>query len=124
MTDLRLLAWTSPNCPTGAFAYSHGLEQAVEDGEVKDAADLVAYVEAVLLRGGGWIDAVLFAAAYRAEGDQLDDVADLAAAFRGSAETALESLQQGRSLLTVVRAAWPHATLDDFAERRARPGIR
>jgi urease accessory protein len=123
MTDLRLLAWTSPNCPTGAFAYSHGLEQAVEDGEVKDAADLVAYVEAVLLRGGGWIDAVLFAAAYRAEGDQLDDVADLAAAFRGSAETALESLQQGRSLLTVVRAAWPHATLDDFAERRARAGI-
>ncbi len=27
---LRLLAWLSPAFPTGAYAYSHGLEWAVE----------------------------------------------------------------------------------------------
>ena len=31
---LRLLAWLSPAFPTGAYAYSHGLEQAVEDGDI------------------------------------------------------------------------------------------
>jgi urease accessory protein len=123
MTDLRLLAWTSPNCPTGAFAYSHGLEQAVEDGEVTTADDLVAYIDAVLTRGGGWVDAVLFAATYRADPERLDEIADLAAAFRGSAETSLESLQQGRSLLSVLRAAWPHPALDAFAERHGREPI-
>ncbi|GIL39323.1 urease accessory protein UreF [Roseiterribacter gracilis] len=123
MIDLRLLAWTSPNCPTGAFAYSHGLEQAVEDGDVTNADELVEFIEAVLTRGGGWVDAVMFAATYRADPERLDEIADLAAAFRGSAETSLESLQQGRSLLSVLRAAWPHPALDAFAERRGREPI-
>src|SRR5690349_8359952 len=34
----RLLAWTSPSYPTGAFSYSHGLEWAVEAGDVRDVA--------------------------------------------------------------------------------------
>ena len=29
----RLLAWLSPAFPTGAFAYSHGLEWAIEAGD-------------------------------------------------------------------------------------------
>ena len=32
----RLLSWLSPSYPVGAFAYSHGLEQAVEAGRVTD----------------------------------------------------------------------------------------
>src|SRR5689334_9525861 len=39
----RLLAWTSPSYPTGAFSYSHGLEWAVEEGSVHDVATLVDY---------------------------------------------------------------------------------
>ena len=115
----RLLAWTSPSYPVGSFTYSHGLETAVEDGRVRTAANVVAYVEAVLARGGGWVDAVLFVHAYRAAGDAaaFDDVAELAGAFRGSSETALESRQQGGSFLSVTRKAWPHAAMDDFAER-------
>ena len=122
LTDLafhRLLAWTSPAYPVGAFTYSHGLETAVDDGRVTNLDTLVDYVDAVLTRGGGWADAVLFAHGWRAADDaaRFDDVAELAAAFRASSETALESHQQGRSFLTVTRRAWPHPALDDFARR-------
>ena len=30
---LRLLAWLSPAFPTGAYAYSHAIEWAVESGD-------------------------------------------------------------------------------------------
>jgi urease accessory protein len=107
----RLLAWCSPSYPTGAFSYSHGLEWAVEE-----------YISAVLERGGAWIDAVMFAQAYRAAiaGDDVlvDEISELAAAFRASSETALESCQQGAAFLSVTRRAWPHAKLDDYAERQ------
>jgi urease accessory protein len=117
----RLLAWTSPAYPTGAFSYSHGLEWAVEEGSVHDLGTLVDYIDAVLARGGGWIDAVLFVHAHVCAHDPLafDHVAELAAAFRASAETALESRQQGAAFLAVTRRAWPHPLLDLFAERNA-----
>src|ERR1700729_2130574 len=37
---LPLLIWLSPAFPVGAFAYSHGLEWAVEAGDVTNAATL------------------------------------------------------------------------------------
>jgi urease accessory protein len=117
----RLLAWSSPGYPTGAFSYSHGLEWAVEAGSVRNLQQLLDYVTAVLSRGGGWIDAVLFAHGWRSASSptELDTVALLAAAFRGSAETALESRQQGAAFLDVTRKAWPHPTLEAFAARHA-----
>jgi len=122
----RLLAWCSPAYPTGAFSYSHGLEWAVERGQVGSLDALLAFVTAVLERGGGWVDAVLFAQAWRAahqspaswqrEGRrQLQDISELAAAFRGSAETALESRQQGTAFLDVTLRAWPRPRLSEFA---------
>jgi urease accessory protein len=131
----RLLAWCSPGYPTGAFSYSHGLEWAVEAGAVTDPQGLLDYVTAVLSRGGGWIDAVLFAHAWRATCPgaaarerqalstepaalaTLEDLTALAAAFRGSSETALESRQQGAAFLDVTRKAWPHPTLEALALR-------
>jgi urease accessory protein len=120
-----LLAWTSPSYPVGAFSYSHGLEAAVEDGSVSNAATLADYIEAIVARGGGWVDAVLFAYAWRAAGDAtaLDEIAELAAAFRGSAETALESRQMGKSFLSVTCAAYPHPALAAFAARHADRSI-
>jgi urease accessory protein len=119
----RLLAWTSPSYPIGGFTYSHGLETAVEDGRVRTADDVADYVEAVLARGGGWVDAVLFVHAWRAAGDDaaFDQIAELATAFRGSSETALEARQQGGSFLTITRRAWPHPALDAFAARWEGP---
>lgn len=117
----RILAWTSPAYPVGSYTYSHGLETAVDDGRVATAVELADFVTAMLAQGGGWIDAVLFCHAFRAAGDDsaFDAVAELAAAFRGSSETALESRQQGASFLAVTRMAWPDPTLDAFAARQA-----
>ena len=135
----RLLAWSSPGYPTGAFSYSHGLEWAVEAGDVTNLDELINYVIAVLSRGGGWIDAVLFAQAWRAtqpddssqqerppqqEGHtRLEYLTQLAAAFRGSAETALESRQQGAAFLDVTRKAWPHPTLEALVTQSATTPI-
>src|SRR4051812_24102109 len=66
----RLMTWLSPAYPMGAFSYSHGLEYAVESGLVKDAASLIDWVGTVLKHGAGRIDAVLFAAAWRAADTQ------------------------------------------------------
>jgi urease accessory protein len=116
----QLLAWNSPAYPTGAFSYSHGLEWAVEEGSVKNVGQLVEFVEAVLTRGGGWVDAVLFVHTWRAAAisDQaVDAISELGAAFRGTAETALESLQQGSAFLQITRQAWPHPAIEGFARR-------
>jgi urease accessory protein len=129
MTDpalYKLLAWTSPGYPTGAFSYSHGLEWAVEAGDVRNLQGLLDYVTAVISRGGGWVDAVLFAHAWQSAvatpPAELDTLTQLAAAFRGSSETALESRQQGGAFLDVTRKAWPHPLLDAFAARQAQVG--
>ena len=118
----RLLTWGSPSYPTGAFSYSHGLEWAVEAGTVTDLDSLQDYIEAVLRRGGGWIDAVLFVHVWRVASlhgvsAELDELLELASALRGSAETALESRQQGSAFLRVTRRAWPHALLDELDTR-------
>lgn len=116
-----LLVWSSPGYPIGGFGYSHGLEAAVEAGDVTARAGLVDYVTAVITRGGGWVDLVLFAHGWRAAHDPagFDGLAEHAAAFRASSETALESRQMGESFLSVTRKAWPHPGLDAFAARHA-----
>ncbi len=116
----RLMAWLSPAYPTGAFSYSHGIEYAVEADLVRSRESLLAWVGHILAEGAGRVDALLFRAAYEAADDAtaLDGVAELAAAFRGSRETALESAQQGAAFLAATRAAWPDARLEAFAARR------
>ena len=56
---LTLTQWLSPAFPLGAYAYSHGLESAVADGHVADAATLRDWIEGLLLHGSGQADAVL-----------------------------------------------------------------
>jgi len=115
----RLMTWLSPAYPLGAFSYSHGLEYAVEDGRVRNAAGLTGWVGAAVEHGAGRIDAALLAAAWRAatESDdrQMAELVDLGMAWRGTAETALESAAQGAAFLTITRAAWPHPRLEALA---------
>jgi len=118
----RLMSWLSPFYPVGGFSYSHGLDYAVEAGLVNDAAMLKLFVETVLAHGAGRSDAALFVAAWRAAQacdkarlDEIDDIADLALAWRGSKEAALESEAQGTAFLATTRAAWPAPLLEEFA---------
>jgi urease accessory protein len=123
----RLLAWLSPSYPIGAYSYSHGIEFAVEAGLVRDRASLADWVGHIVARGAGFADAALAGhaidAAAAEDWARLDTVAKLAAALRGTAETAAESAQQGGSFLAATHAAWPDARLDRLAERRAGAAV-
>ncbi|WP_409518529.1 urease accessory protein UreF [Methylobacterium sp. R2-1] len=120
---LRLMAWLSPTYPVGAFAYSHGLEWAVECGDVRDAATLAGWLADVLERGAGRNDMILCAAAHRAtaagDGASLAETNDLALALAPSRELHLETSQQGRSFLDATLRAWPCPALAAVAERLA-----
>ena len=61
-----LLAWLSPAFPVGGYAYSHGLEQAVEDGDVSEEASLETWLADAMALGFGRNDAILLQAAHRA----------------------------------------------------------
>lgn len=63
---LPLMVWTSPAFPIGAYAYSHGLEHAVETGRVGNASGLEDWLKDLLRHGAPRNDAILGAAAYGA----------------------------------------------------------
>lgn len=90
---LSLMQWLSPGFPTGAFAYSHGLEQAIAAGDVTDAGSFAQWLGDVLAHGAGWSDAVLLACGLR--GADLDGLEDMARALAGSAERLHETVEQG-----------------------------
>ncbi len=115
---LPLFAWLSPGFPVGAYAYSHGLEWAAEDGDVTDEASLLAWLTDTLAHGAGRNDAILLAHAWRALHDRaaLAAVNELALALAPSQELRLETAQQGRSFLDAVLAAWPHPDLAKAAD--------
>jgi urease accessory protein len=113
---LRLQTWLSPAFPTGSYSYSHGLEWAVETGDIHDRQSLVDWLEADLCYGSGRNEAIVFSEAWRcALGDdriRLAELAELAAAFRGTFEFALESSQQAMACLSTLRQVWPDPLLD------------
>jgi urease accessory protein len=61
----RLLTWLSPAFPVGAFAWSAGLETAIAERRVTDAAVLRAWIEGALAHGGLRTDAILLAHAHK-----------------------------------------------------------
>lgn len=112
---LRLMAWLSPAFPVGGFSYSGGLEKAVEDGRVRDAAGLHGWVETLLRHGSLWNDAVFLAHAWRCsqDGIALGETADLGRALAGSAERYRETVLLGDAFVAAA-CAWPHAVLDEL----------
>jgi|SRR5262249_21087410 len=113
---LRQQSWLSPAFPTGAYSYSHGIEWAVEDGHIDDRQSLVDWLEADLCYGSGRNEGILFNEAWRyaTENDRakLFEVAELAAAYRGTSEFALESSRQAAACLATLGQVWPDRVLD------------
>lgn len=101
---LTLVQWLSPAYPVGAFAYSHGLEWAVEAKDVRDSETLSAWLEGVLRHGAGWCDALFLAAAYRADDPQEVDL--IAHAFAPSAERLKETTLQGAAFTKTTSQIW------------------
>jgi len=106
----RLMTWFSPSFPVGSFAYSSGIEWAVEAGSITNAATLRDWLATLLAHGSGFADAILAAHAYRAasacDRAALSDIAELAAALAPSKERQLETLAQGGAFVEIVRNAW------------------
>src|SRR5688572_1374862 len=69
----RLLTWLSPAFPVGAFAWSAGLETAIAERRVVDAAGLRGWIEGLLAHGGLRTDAILLAQAHRVVAPVPDD---------------------------------------------------
>jgi urease accessory protein len=105
---LRLMAWLSPAFPVGSFAYSGGLERAVNDGLVHDAASLSDWLGAMMDHGAVWNDVVLLAESNRVQGNAsaLSEVAELAEALAGSRERHQETMLLGDAFLSAA-GAWP-----------------
>ena len=113
---LRLLAWLSPAFPTGAFAYSHGLEWAVEAGDVTDSATLQAWLADIIAHGAGRSDTILLRHAHRTAGDPaaLAGIAEIGRAISPTRERMAEALDQGRAFV-LAAAPWEPPLLPDRA---------
>ncbi len=103
MDRLSLMQWLSPAFPTGAFAYSHGLEQVIAEGHLRDANRLRDWISDVLLHGAGRNDAMLLVAGLNPDADR-DGLDDLAHALAPSAERLHETMAQGTAFARTVAA--------------------
>lgn len=112
---LKLLTWLSPAFPTGAFAYSHGLEWAVESGDARSTAGVIGWICDILEEGSGRTDAILLRQAHRAATNAaaLDEIVALAAALPAGRERWQETVLQGNAFLLAARA-WPHPVIDQL----------
>lgn len=99
---LRLAQYLSPAFPTGGFAWSQGLEWAMDRGVVTRAT-LPQWLDDWLDHGAGRCDAVLLSLALRESADHaaLDD---LAHAICTSAERLAETVEQGAAFAANVAA--------------------
>jgi len=102
---LTLSQLLSPSFPVGAFAYSHGLETAVNDGAIHDADSLHKWLLDLLNHGGANADAVLLNAAYGSDDPLIDKTAR---AFAASSERLMETDLQGAAFCDTVKAVWGH----------------
>lgn len=112
--DPRLITlshWLSPSFPTGGFAFSHGLEQAVAQGWVRDAASLSDWLSDLMTDGSGQADAGFLWLAHRADDPAGIDAA--ARAFTPARERLRESTRQGAAFARLIREVW-HLPVPDM----------
>jgi urease accessory protein len=103
---LTLMQWLSPAFPVGGFAYSHGLEWAIESAQVNDEASLHTWIFGALNHGAGTTDARFLAAAYHASPEDWSALDAQVHAFAACAERLKESDLQGAAFGQVVRDVW------------------
>ncbi len=105
---LAVLQLASPGLPVGGFAYSQGLEQAIDVGLVHDAATAQQWIDDLLRLSLARLEAPLWLRAFDAcaRGDTADFARwnDELIAARETAELRAESLQMGASLARLLPA--------------------
>jgi len=104
---LQLLQLASPSLPIGGFAWSQGLEGAIEQGWLKNESDFAGWVSGVLRHSFLWQEIPLLArlhGAASAHNDvELVKWNQVALALRETAELRQEDVQMGGALLKLMR---------------------
>lgn len=99
---LSLLHLASPVLPVGGFAYSQGLEWAIEDGVVCNPASAYAWIRDCLCHGMARQELVLWRSCHNAmmcnDHRSLSILNDRILALKETSELRLEALQMGQSL--------------------------
>ncbi len=103
---LTLTQWLSPGYPLGSFAWSHGLEAAVNAGWVTDAAGLEAWLMDLLTDGSGRSDAVLIRLAHTADEAQLPELDATARAYAPGRERLRETERLGKAFTLTTAEVW------------------
>ena len=93
--------WFSASFPIGAFAYSHGLETAIQNNVVTDPNTLTDWLEFILKYGSGYNDGLCLKATYQGE-----DVNQLCLSLSAGHERELETLEQGCAFATAVNKSY------------------
>ena len=103
---LRLLQLVSPSLPVGAFAYSQGVEWAVEAGWIGNAADAEAWLDDQLHQSVVRVELPLLlrmqAVAATGEADVMTGWIDRLLALRETAELRAEEANRGRALAELL----------------------
>ena len=101
---LHLLQLASPSLPVGAYSYSQGLETAIEQGRVRDAASARDYLAAQLEEVLAEWDGAVFWRLLQSRADQaaFDAWNARYLASRESAELRAETVQMGYSLTRLL----------------------
>ncbi len=104
-----LQQWLSPSYPVGAYAYSHGLESAVETRAIGNVEDLRLWLQDLLTSGAGYSDPILLVAAFHSQdADALHDIDQLSRAFAPSKERLAETALQGAAFCQTTAAISGH----------------
>ncbi len=113
MTILRLLAWLSPAFPTGGYAWSHGMEWAVDVNDVHDGPSLLSWVSGVLRFGAGRNDAILTRNAHSATDSPafLSEIVEISRASAATRERYAETVGQGNAF-RLAAASWNPGVLN------------
>lgn len=118
---MRLFQLSSPSLPTGGFAYSQGLEWAIEAGWIKTAKDLEHWLTDLLHHAMTRTDIPLLVRFYHAaatkEINTFRHWADMTLALRETRELRMEEKNRGRALARILKQLEP-----DFFTH-ATPGI-
>lgn len=107
-TDILTLSqWFSPSYPLGSFAYSHGLETAVQEGRLTSAAAVEEWLRDVLEHGAGRCDAIVLRAAFACESPAALGAVDAEAlVYAASAERVRETTAQGEAFARTTQDIW------------------
>jgi urease accessory protein len=105
---LRLLQLVSPGLPIGMYSYSQGLERAVDDGWISNAAEAEEWIGGLMERGLTRIDMPILARLYAAwsDGDEVKTMywSQILTAYRETAELRAEDRQIGQALARLLAA--------------------